>query len=74
MGTNRYVLRVSRDVFQTHGKVQLATRTLVEMDIYIHQLFPDHAMDCNVCKRLCIQVRKQVEIMQGNAIRLSEDS
>lgn len=42
--------------FQHRGKVTLATRSLIELEQYILEVYSDITETCNVCKRLCVKV------------------
>lgn len=39
----------------THGKISLATRSLLELDQYILEIYQDDVEKCNICKKLCLK-------------------
>lgn len=43
-------------LLQTHGKISLATRSLLELDQYILEIYQDDVEKCNICKKLCLKV------------------
>ena len=50
---NNYLLVV---VIQTNGKISLATRSLLELERYICEIYQDDVEKCNICKKLCLKV------------------
>lgn len=52
------LLRLEEDnwILQTaEGQIHLSTRCILDMSLYIQQQFPEAAVDCNLCNKLCIQ-------------------
>lgn len=37
------------------GEITLSTRSILELSQYIFETYPDHAVKCNVCNRLCVR-------------------
>ena len=53
----RLIIFICAHDFQSvQGEVSLSTRSLLELDQYIQQQFPDYAVNCEMCKKLCLKV------------------
>ncbi|XP_022317976.2 non-structural maintenance of chromosomes element 1 homolog [Crassostrea virginica] len=39
----------------TNGKISLATRSLLELERYICEIYQDDVEKCNICKKLCLK-------------------
>ncbi|KAK3767115.1 hypothetical protein RRG08_017988 [Elysia crispata] len=41
----------------TNGKISLSVRSIVELDQYIKDVYPDYVKFCSLCTKLCLQGR-----------------
>lgn len=48
-------LETNKWIKMTHGKISLATRSLLELDQYILEIYQDDVEKCNICKKLCLK-------------------
>ncbi|KAK7501082.1 hypothetical protein BaRGS_00007567 [Batillaria attramentaria] len=51
------LLRLENDrwIMQKEGKVSLSIRSILELDQYIQDVYPDSVKKCNVCKQICLK-------------------
>ena len=66
---NNYLLVV---VIQTNGKISLATRSLLELERYICEIYQDDVEKCNICKKLCLKVGHLKSIVLDMASSLAK--
>ncbi|XP_048764032.2 non-structural maintenance of chromosomes element 1 homolog [Ostrea edulis] len=48
-------LETNKWIKMTRGKISLATRSLLELDHYIQEIYQEDVSQCNICKKLCLK-------------------
>lgn len=48
-------LQTERWVLQKEGKVSLSVRSILELNQYIQQVYPDYVKVCNMCNLICLK-------------------
>ena len=71
LGSLQYFLEILNVWFQDTGRYYLATRGVLELEQYILDMYPGSAVKCEMCKKVCVQVRNSLPWMSTYSKYLS---